>query len=848
MNSKKICGALALSAVLSASLPSDAATRTVTSTADSGAGSLRSEISAAISNDTIIFDSGIYNQTIVLSSQIAIDKNLTIDGTGAGMTVSGGSATRLFYVYSSSSSLTVTMKYLTISDGRATSDGNGGGIYNRENLVIQHCTLSNNVNERSGGDSRGGAVYSDIGSLTIENSVISGNSAAHDSEALPSYGGAIYCTNGSALTISYSTISNNQAKTSSGASDTAQGGAIYLNSSSMTAAYSSFSGNSAGTGAENASGGAIYWSGGSSTHNISYCTFSGNSVSASGSGAVYGGAIYLQPFSGAYTAVMNLSNCTFSGNQISYASGTGIARGGVAYLNCFSPATVSINFYNCTLAGNSSSAASVNNGVGGAVNLVSSIGVAMNSYSTIFGDNSCSNPTGGQNISKGANAVISNAEYNLVETSDGNHGITNGVNGNIVGIDPALNSLADNGGLTQTRALQATSPGINAGSNPQSFTTDQRGPGFVRTFGAGTDIGAFELQTKTWDINGDGKSDVVADDSATYYGYLYLMNGATPSASDNIYRNTNPDWSVAGIADFNGDFKSDLIWQSASTGKSIIYLMNGFTVLSVGTIYNGGTGWGLDKLGDFNGDGKTDILWKHPVSGQGVIYIMNGTSVSDFGTVTRGLNWTAKSTGDFNGDGKADILWEIGSSPITGQLYLMNGKNVSSQGQIYDRSATWLPQFFADFNGDGKCDILWRDTVAKAGYMYLMNGTSITSKGYVYTTPPASEGWTVIQSGDFNADGKSDLLWQNSLTGQGSVWLMNGLTMLSSGMPYVVTNSDWQVLRLLDFNGDSKADILWQNSSSLKALDYIMNGVSIHTSGTVFGSGNRTILDPALKK
>ncbi len=75
---------------------------------------------------------------------------------------------------------------------------------------------------------------------------------------------------------------------------------------------------------------------------------------------------------------------------------------------------------------------------------------------------------------------------------------------------------------------------------------------------------------------------------------------------------------------------------------------------------------------------------------------------------------------------------------------------------------------------------------------------------------------------------------------------MDGLTMDASGMPYAVTNPDWQVLRLLDFNGDSKADILWQNSSSLKALDYIMNGVSIQTTGTVFASGNRTVLDPAL--
>ncbi len=42
-------------------------------------------------------------------------------------------------------------------------------------------------------------------------------------------------------------------------------------------------------------------------------------------------------------------------------------------------------------------------------------------------------------------------------------------------------------------ALGGGSPAINAGSNTLALTTDQRGPGFARTVGAGTDIGAFEF-------------------------------------------------------------------------------------------------------------------------------------------------------------------------------------------------------------------------------------------------------------------------------------------------------------------------------------------------------------------
>ena len=62
-----------------------------------------------------------------------------------------------------------------------------------------------------------------------------------------------------------------------------------------------------------------------------------------------------------------------------------------------------------------------------------------------------------------------------------------------VALGQIIAPLDDNGGPTQTHALVAGSPAINAGSNRDRLTTDQRGPGFVRSFGA-TDIGAVEFQ------------------------------------------------------------------------------------------------------------------------------------------------------------------------------------------------------------------------------------------------------------------------------------------------------------------------------------------------------------------
>src|SRR6266699_3124922 len=69
-------------------------------------------------------------------------------------------------------------------------------------------------------------------------------------------------------------------------------------------------------------------------------------------------------------------------------------------------------------------------------------------------------------------------------------------------------------------------------------------------------------------------------------------------------------------------------------------------------------------------------------------------------------------------------------------------------------------------------------------------------------------------SGDFDGDGKADILWRNALTGENYIWLMNGLTIAAQGLVNVVDDPAWQVQGVGDFDGDGKADILWRNSAT----------------------------------
>ena len=100
----------------------------------------------------------------------------------------------------------------------------------------------------------------------------------------------------------------------------------------------------------------------------------------------------------------------------------------------------------------------------------------------------------------------------------------------------------------------------------------------------------------------------------------------------------------ANRSDFNGDGKSDILWQNTSTGQRVIWLMNGTTHTSTVNLGTVATSWGIAGSGDFNGDGKADILWQNSSSGQRLIWLMNGTgliSTVNLGTVA--TSWSIRN-------------------------------------------------------------------------------------------------------------------------------------------------------------------------------------------------------------
>jgi subtilisin family serine protease len=171
---------------------------------------------------------------------------------------------------------------------------------------------------------------------------------------------------------------------------------------------------------------------------------------------------------------------------------------------------------------------------------------------------------------------------------------------------------------------------------------------------------------------------------------------------------------------------------------------------------------------------------------------------------------------------------------------------LSSNGDSETLNLTYLEndkpdKFQEDFNGDGKSDILIRKTDGSY-YIAIMDSTTATaSRDYIkkpdgssWTAAPST--WTYLGMGDFNADGKSDILIRRS-NGSYYVAIMDSTTATSSrdyikkpdGSTWIASPSTWTYLGMADFNGDGKSDILIRKADGSYYIA-IMDGTTITDS------------------
>lgn len=298
------------------------------------------------------------------------------------------------------------------------------------------------------------------------------------------------------------------------------------------------------------------------------------------------------------------------------------------------------------------------------------------------------------------------------------------------------------------------------------------------------------------DFDGDGRSDVYWRNIATGENGLWRMSGTAVVGAWSVYREADLSWTVVGSGDFNGDRRSDVVWRNTNSGHVYVQFMNGPTILPESRFAPivDDLNWRIVGLADFDGDSLSDLYWRNVVTGLTYVWLMKGAEPTTMQPVHMepDQGWKVVGTGDFNGDGRSDVLWRH-SATGTNYVHLMSGTSIlPSSGPLPTvREAEWVVAAVDDFDGDGRADIYWRNSATGECYLWLMSSLSVTRMQRVHS---ATLTWEIARSGDFNGDGRADILWRNRSTGENYMHLMNGTAILpGSGVVMAVPDTSWQV-------------------------------------------------------
>ena len=128
-------------------------------------------------------------------------------------------------------------------------------------------------------------------------------------------------------------------------------------------------------------------------------------------------------------------------------------------------------------------------------------------------------------------------------------------------------------------------------------------------------------------------------------------------------------------------------------------------------------------------------------------------------------------------------------------------------------------------------DLLFQNTGSGQTSIWEMNGSALIGGGPV--TPNPGPAWQAIGTGDFNKDGFSDILFQNKTTGQTSIWEMKGNSLIGGGPVSPNPGPAWQAIGTGDFNHDGFSDILFQNKTTGQTSIWEMKGNSLIGGGPV---------------
>jgi FG-GAP-like repeat/Abnormal spindle-like microcephaly-assoc'd, ASPM-SPD-2-Hydin/FG-GAP repeat len=270
------------------------------------------------------------------------------------------------------------------------------------------------------------------------------------------------------------------------------------------------------------------------------------------------------------------------------------------------------------------------------------------------------------------------------------------------------------------------------------------------------------------------------------------------------------------FGDFNGDGHTDVAVTAALLNHVSVLFGKGDGALQTPVNYTVGIDPVAIAVGDFNGDGKPDIVTANGTSNSVSVLLNQGNGAFQLAPQTNlviGQSPSALAVGDFNRDGKLDVavlvaLPQLGANAA--EVFLGKGDGTFQPGVNYPVGNGSNSIAVGDFNGDGKLDLVTADETGVSVLLGKGDGTFQSA-----SHSPAGNAPHSLAVGDFNNDGKLDVAVANLELQSFSILLGKGDGTFQAPIQSNQGGTQQGALVAADFNGDGKLDLALDGVSEI---------------------------------
>jgi hypothetical protein len=330
------------------------------------------------------------------------------------------------------------------------------------------------------------------------------------------------------------------------------------------------------------------------------------------------------------------------------------------------------------------------------------------------------------------------------------------------------------------------------------------------------------------DFNGDGRPDYAVPVNSGSIAILLGKGDGTFTTGTAVATTSPFEPTSVVVGDFNGDGNQDLAVLSANgIGSVNIYLGHGDGTFGAATNFKVATsnsGSRLLAIGDFNEDGIQDLVATNTSLNNVAVLLGNGDGT--FNTaVPYALNTSGNLgqapwnvvVGDINGDGDQDL---VVASDNAGSVSILQG-NGDGTFQDVTYIATGAQQVgsvtLADFDGDGNPDLATTSAPDNAVYILINNSKKNKIDFGTPTKYTMNGGPYYLTIGDFNRDGKPDIISANDGANNVGVMIGNGDGTFA-GAAYYGVGAGSIFANVGDINGDDRVDLTAVTDNGLSVL------------------------------